>query len=237
MVTKNLLKQTNAFVKLIAALIFITALIVTNSIITLIALILIIILFTIFDKKSINLIHLNANNLIPSSLVLLIAFIITSTAESALIITLKYMLFINYGAFYLKNTSERDITDSIIYLLKPFKRILNTYRIAVFLVAVIKWLPNYYEVGAKLKYLKKYYGLNLNSFKHSSNIKRRIRNHYHTLIISIVLAFNLEKNMQIRAADVPYSKKRLKLKITKVDILYLSIHGILIILLLKEVIL
>jgi len=147
------------------------------------------------------------------------------------------MIFINYAALYLKNTSSRDITDSIIYLIKPLKRFINTYRVANSLVALMNWLPNYYQVSAKLNYLKKYYGITQNSFKHSSNIKERLRDRIHTVIITIVLAFNLEKNMQIRAADIPYPNQRLKLKINNVDIVYLSIHAILIILLLKEVIL
>ena len=233
----RLLSTVNAVVKLIAFLIFIIVIILSNSIISLIGLIIILIILTGLDSKNTNLIRLNINNLIPALFILLISLLITFNIVNALIITLKYIIFINYAALYLKNTSRIDITDSIIVILKPFRKIINPYRVAYFIVEIMKWMPNYYNISARLNYLKKSAGYNLKSSSYFSNILSRLKNHFHTFLACSVSALSLGRNMRIRGAYVPYTKQRLKLKVTEIDILYLILHGALLVLLISEVIL
>ena len=229
------LENINPVVKLIAYILLILVLLLSKSIISMIGIITLLIILIFFDNKSTNIIKTNYYNTIPSLLIFLI-FLLFSGLTSAIMITLKYIIFINYVAIYIKNTSERDLTDSIIYILRPLSKIINTYRVANSIVKIMKWLPNYNRISAKLKYRKEITGYDLNSSKVSSNIKDVVKNHYHTFIITCVSAINLEKNMQIRAADVPCTSKPLTLRVKDIDIGYLAIHLIVLIITIMEVI-
>jgi energy-coupling factor transporter transmembrane protein EcfT len=233
-VTKINLKNINAAFKLIAFLIFIITLIIANTYTVLLGFILLVLILFYFDDNFTNLIKLNSYNLIPTIL-LFILILIFNNVFNALFITLKYIIFINYSAIYIRNTSECDLTDSILYLLKPFNRLFNTYRVATTIVWLMKYLPTYTIFSKRLNYNKKTHGYINNSYSLLRVIINKIKHHYQTFIITAVNAFSLERRMQIRGIDVPYKCNALKLKIGNHDIIYLAIHILLILLMLREV--